>query len=127
MRSFQAILKSLLLAASIAETASALPANQTGVDGPDINAGWTLAAFADGACRQQLLSDVGNTDRPCTALAGQALSYRFTSTTDPATGASFAANLFSSVGCQNRILTDDGKNGNCNTVLFESYNVVVTS
>ncbi|TGJ78221.1 hypothetical protein E0Z10_g10545 [Xylaria hypoxylon] len=126
MRNFQAILKAVLLAATIAGTATALPANQTGTDGPDINAGWTFEAFADGACRINVHNAVGNTDQPCTALAGQAFSYKFTSTTDPATGASFAANLYSSVGCQNRILTDDGKNGNCNTVLFESYNVVVT-
>ncbi|KAI8955486.1 hypothetical protein F4801DRAFT_602039 [Xylaria longipes] len=126
MRGFQAILKSLLLAAMIAETATALPANQTGTDGPDINAGWTFQAFQDGACRLELLNIAGNTNAPCTALPGQAFSYRFTSTIDPATGASFAANLFSSEGCQNRILTDDGKNGNCNTVLFESYNIVIT-
>ncbi|KAK5633507.1 hypothetical protein RRF57_009221 [Xylaria bambusicola] len=126
MRSVQAILKSLLLAATIAQTATALPANQTGTDSPDINAGWTFEAFSDGACRINVHNAVGNTDLPCTALPGQAFSYKFKSTTDPATGASFAANLFSSVRCQNRILTDDGKNGNCNTVLFESYNIVVS-
>ncbi|KAI0184035.1 hypothetical protein EV127DRAFT_445366 [Xylaria flabelliformis] len=51
MRNFQAIFKSLLLAATIAGTAAALPANQTGTDGPDINAGWTLETFSDGSCR----------------------------------------------------------------------------
>ena len=126
MKPFQTIFKSLLLAATIAETATALPANQTGVGSPDINAGWTFQAFRDGACRVELWNAVGNTDAPCTALPGQATSYRFTSTTDPATGTSFAANLFSSVGCQNRIVTDDGKNGNCNTVLFESFNIIIT-
>ncbi|TRX91081.1 hypothetical protein FHL15_008063 [Xylaria flabelliformis] len=126
MRNSQAIFKSLLLAATIAGTATALPANQTGIDGPDINAGWTFEAFSDGSCRINIYNAVGNTDQPCTAVPQQAFSYRFMSTTDPATGASFAANLYSSVACQNRILTDDGKNGNCNTVLFESYNIVVT-
>ncbi|GAW16904.1 hypothetical protein ANO14919_063510 [Xylariales sp. No.14919] len=126
MRNSQAILKSLLLAATIAGTATALPANQTGIDEPEINAGWTFEAFSDGSCRINIHNAVGNINQPCTALPEQAFSYRFTSTTDPATGASFALNLFSSEGCQNRILTDDGKNGNCNTVLYESYNVVVS-
>ncbi|KAI0799430.1 hypothetical protein GGR55DRAFT_683906 [Xylaria sp. FL0064] len=126
MQSLQVILNSLLLVTTIAETATALPANQTGTNSPDINAGWTFVAYRDGACRVELYNAVGNTDAPCTALPGQATSYRFTSTTDPATGTSFAANLFSSVGCQNRIVTDDGKNGNCNTVLFESFNIIIT-
>ncbi|KAI0859961.1 hypothetical protein F4860DRAFT_515453 [Xylaria cubensis] len=126
MRNFQATLKSLLLAATIAGTATALSANQTGTDGPDINAGWTLEAFSDGSCRITIYNAAGNTNKLCAATSQQAFSYRFTSTTDPATGASFAANLYSSEGCQNRILTDDGNNGNCNTVLFESFDVVVT-
>ncbi|KAI0109199.1 hypothetical protein GGR51DRAFT_570040 [Nemania sp. FL0031] len=126
MKDLQLVFNSLLLAATVVKTATALPANQTGIHSPEINAGWDFTAYSDGSCRIELYSSVGNTAQPCTAFPGQANSYRFRSTTDPATGASFAANLYSSIMCQNRIVTDDGNNGNCNTVLFESYNIVVT-
>ncbi|KAI0509024.1 hypothetical protein F5B22DRAFT_649521 [Xylaria bambusicola] len=126
MRSLQTILKSLLLAATIAQTATALPANLTEPDGTDVAAGWTFQFYKDGLCKTQIQSDEGSTSEPCDAVQGQANSYSVISSTDPQTGVSFALNLYSSLSCQNTIITDNGKAGTCNTVLFESWNIVFT-
>ncbi|KAI2624159.1 hypothetical protein GGR54DRAFT_638038 [Hypoxylon sp. NC1633] len=126
MKSSIVFVTSLLLSLTGA-TPALLPRFTNGTDDPDIAAVWDFLAYSDGACSNEILNQEGNTSSGCQNLARQAVSYQFQSGRDPQTGATFTLFLYSSQNCQTLITSDDGKNGACNTVLFESYQVLITS
>ncbi|KAI2637167.1 hypothetical protein GGS26DRAFT_604126 [Hypomontagnella submonticulosa] len=125
MKTFNTILASFLLAA--ASASPTLSPITNGTDDPDIAAQWNFQAFSDGGCNNGIVNIVGTTASGCQTLPQIAQSYRFLSNVDPQTGASFAVSLYSSQQCNNLIFTDNGKNGACNTILFESWQVLITA
>ncbi|KAI0387821.1 hypothetical protein F5Y04DRAFT_241074 [Hypomontagnella monticulosa] len=135
MKPISAIVASLLLAVASAVPTDVSPVIDeravnpftNGTDDPDIRAQWTFMAYADGACQNALVNIVGTTTSGCQNLPQIAQSYRFISNVDPQTGASFSVSLYSSQNCNNLIFTDNGKNGACNTILFESWQVLITT
>ncbi|KAK4223424.1 hypothetical protein QBC38DRAFT_487723 [Podospora fimiseda] len=85
---------------------------------------WQYQAYQDENCQTLIIQNTGSTAQDCQSLTHELNSYRFTSTTNPATNLTFGFRTYNGPECIFLSVIDDGKNGGtCQTLSFESINI----
>jgi len=84
---------------------------------------WQYQGFQDGGCKTPMQEANGTAPQDCHKTGVQLQSYRFTSSTDAETNMTFGFRAYNGEECLYLSVIDDGKDGSCQNLTFDSINI----